>query len=470
VNAGPEAHEAFTWGESYKLETDIRARVLAERINWFITIRWVMAALCLIAALGAALGLLPRRIDWRLFVGVGLFLGAVNLVYRWATGRLLRRRRVMVAQVLTDFGALSALSYATGSIETPVPMFFLAHIILVSLFFPRALSLLLTAVALAFAVLPIVLEWAGLLPAVSLNDLKLVTAGEPARLALYGATLTGAFLFCWYLTSTITGSLTRRERQLEESHVMLERLDREKTQATLRATHELKAPFAAIKTYVYSLRDGYWGDLPPAARGAVQRIGDRCDRLTNMITAIIHVGNLRTAVVSDGDFEPVDLGQFLGPEIEEATVLAAPRQIALKATIPTDAALTIHASPRHLHTLVANLLGNAVAYSHDRGEVEVSLHAGKRNVVLRVSDHGIGIARENIPKIFDDFFRSNAAAQVNPQGNGLGLTLVREVAKLHGATVEVASQEGAGTCFWVWFPRSSTPTQGGSDGQGADHR
>jgi len=450
VSTDPQAAQSFSWGASYAYETDLRAKVLAERIAWLIKIRWAMAGLSAFAAAGAALGLLPGKVDYRCFVGVALFLGGANLVFRWAITRHLRRRRLMVAQVVADFVALSAVTYAMGGTATPVPMFFIAHVILSSLFFNPRTSLLLTGVGFGFALVAVLLS--------------------SGATVWYGGTLGGCFLFCWYLTSAITTSLKLREQQLEESNSMLERLDREKTQATLRATHELKAPFAAIKSYVYSLRDGYCGDLPPKALEVVGRIGDRCDRLTNMITAIIHVGNLRTAVVSEADFEPVNLVQFMVPEVEEAAVLAKTRNITVKCDLGKEADLTIRGSPRYLRTLVSNLLRNAITYSYQGGTVEVSLHPAKKNAVLRVSDHGIGIARESIPKIFDDFFRSNAAARVNPHGNGLGLTLVKEVAKLHGATIEVASEEGKGTCFWVWFSRLSPSTQGGNDGKGPDHR
>jgi signal transduction histidine kinase len=466
VSPETPAPQSFSWGETYAYETDIRARVLAERIAWFIQIRWWIAALLGLTTVVVGLQLLPARLDWRIFAVTAAFLAAVNTLYQRTVDPFASRRRLMVAQVVTDFVALSALSYATGTVETPVPLLYVAHIILAALFFSRRVSLLLTGVAFACALLPVALEQVGLLPRVSMFvvPFKAMLLADWRAMALYAAVLAGCYLFSWYLTSTITASLKRRERQLEESHQMLEQVDREKTQSTLRATHELKAPFAAIKTYIYSLRDGYCGDLPEKAQEVVVRIGDRCDRLTNMITAIIHVGNLRTAVVSEEDFEPVDLAQFLPPEIEEATVWGAPRKVTIKADIPTGAALQIRASARHLHTLVSNLLRNAVTYSNDGGEVEVSLHPAKGSVVLRVADHGIGIARDILPKIFDDFFRANEAARVNPHGNGLGLALVKEVAKLHGATIEVASEPGKGTCFWVWFPRISSATQGGSDG------
>jgi signal transduction histidine kinase len=464
--------QSFSWGEAYAYETDIRARVLTERIAWFITIRWGVVLLCAVLSVAAAVRLVPARLDWRIFAGVAVFLAGINFVYRWAKDRTKRKRRLMMAQMLTDFLAISVLSYALGSIETPAPLVYVAHVILAALFFSPWRSLVLTGVGFVFALAPVALERLGWLPVVAVLDPARKTAllADTRGLLLYAAVLGGCYLFVWYLTATITGSLKLRERQLEESNQKLEQLDEEKTQYTLRATHELKAPFAAIKTYVYSLRDGYCGDLPPKAQEVVGRIGDRCDRLTNMITAIIHVGNLRTAVVSDADFEPLDLAQFLPAEIDDAEVWGLPRKITVKSEIPAGAPQPIRASKRHLHTLVSNLLRNAVTYSHDGGEIEVSLVPGRESVVLRIADHGIGIARENIPKIFDDFYRSNEAARVNPHGNGLGLALVKEAARIHGATIEVASELAKGTCFWVWFPRLSSALQGGSDGQGADHR
>ncbi|MBN2360822.1 MAG: HAMP domain-containing histidine kinase [Deltaproteobacteria bacterium] len=418
--------------------------MLAERIQWFVRIRWAIAALCAAAAVGAGIGLLPEIFDYRYFVGTALFLGAANLFFRWVTARFLRKRRLMVGQVLVDYLAIAVLTYATGGTATPLPMLFLIHIILVSLFFRPLTGLLVTGLGFGCA-------WVALL------------ASSGASF-WYGAILGSSFLFCWYLTCTITQSLKLREEQLEESNAMLERLDREKTQATLRATHELKAPFSAIKSYVYLLRDGYCGELPAEALEVVGRIGDRCDRLTDMIAAILQVGNLRTAVVKEDDFEPVNLVEFMVPEVEEAAVLANARKITVKAAPCQEREIMIRAAPRHLHTMISNLLRNAINYSQEGGDIEVALFSAKRNAVLRITDHGIGIAREQIPKIFDDFFRSTSAARVNPNGNGLGLTLVKEVAKIHSATIEVASEEGQGTIFWVWFPRVSAAAQREDEG------
>jgi signal transduction histidine kinase len=471
--AVPRDARRFDWGASYAPETGILPRVLTERITWFLNIRWAMIGGCGAATVVVASGVLPLPLDWRLFASVTVMLALANTVFRWATRRYPSKRRLMVAQILTDYVALSVLTYATGAIGTPIVVLFLAHIILASLFFVPRASLAMTAVGFIFAMLPLGLEISGVLPSVTLRGaIKTQVLADVIASGLYVGTIAGGFLFCWYLTSAITSSLKLREEQLEASNQLLVRLDKEKTTATLRATHELKAPFAAIKSYLYSLRDGYCGELPPEALGVVKKIGDRCDRLTDMITAVIHVSNLRTTIVN-GDFEELDLGQLLLPEIEEAKVLGQPRGITLSAQHP-PLPLPVHGSRRHLRTLISNLLRNAITYSHDGGLINVSLHEAKQCIVLRVCDHGIGISHENIPKIFDDFFRATNAARMNPHGNGLGLTMVKEIVKLHGATIEVTSEEGKGTCFWVWFgrvsPSTQTQTPGGDNGKDPDHR
>lgn len=445
---------SFSWGASYAYETDLRARVLATRIDWFIRIRWVTIALCALAAVGAGLGLLPGllrvRRGYLYFVGVALFLGAANLAFRWAAARSSRKRRLMLAQVLIDFVALAALTYATGGTATPMPAVFMAHVIVVSLFFRPPTSLLLTCLGFGCAWLAV-----------------LASAGASFW---YGVILGGGFLFWWYLTSTITQSLKLREEQLAESNAMLERLDHEKTQATLRATHELKAPFSAIKGYVYVLRDGYCGELPAQALEVVGRIGDRCDRLTEMISAILKVGNLRTRAVGEAEFQPLDLVELVTREVDEAAALARARKVTVTLEPGPEEAIVVRAVPRHLHTMVSNLLRNAVAYSHEGGTVEVAVSVAKGTPVLRVTDHGIGIPRDAIPRIFDDFFRSDGAARVNPSGNGLGLALVKEVAKLHGAVIQVASEAGRGTTFLVLFPATAPTAQAGAAGQGSGRR
>lgn len=478
MNQAPPSAHSFDWGAAYAYETEISTRVLSERMSWFVKIRWAVVALFLLGAAAASCNLLPAALTAGLFLSEAAFMAGVNAVYAWigrhlaATALDMRRaRRLLSAQVLTDYAALSVLTYYSGSIETPIFVLFIPHVILVSLFFSPRTSLIMTAIAFVAATAPVGLELSGVIPTVSILHLPLKekVLSDWRMTVIFMGALAACYAFCWYLTSEIAARLHLREHQLEESHRLLEALDREKTQATLRATHELKAPFAAIKNYVYTLRDGYYGTLPEEALTVIARIGERCDRLTRMITDIIHVSNLRTVVMSEAEFKAVHLSKFLIHEVEEASVLGRARRITVALETSNDSRTWIRASPRYLHTMVSNLLRNAVHYSYDGGRVEVAVEATGGDVVLRIADQGIGIPKDNIAKIFDDFFRTANAVKQNPSGNGLGLSMVKEIVKLHGARIDVISDEGRGTCFSVRFTPLQ-PDEGRSDGQNPSHR
>ena len=105
------------------------------------------------------------------------------------------------------------------------------------------------------------------------SDLAARLADHRPLTTVYVAGTFGVFLTCWYLVAQLANGLRVREQRLQDDYDRLVRLGEQKVRATLRATHELKAPLAAIKSYVYTMRDGYTGELPPATRAVVLRIG-----------------------------------------------------------------------------------------------------------------------------------------------------------------------------------------------------
>jgi signal transduction histidine kinase len=102
--------------------------------------------------------------------------------------------------------------------------------------------------------------------------------------------------------------------------------------------------------------------------------------------------------------------------------------------------------------MLTNLLENATAYTPAGGEIRVSLSRSSAWAELRVSDTGIGIPAEELPQVFDRFFRGREARAMRPQGSGLGLAIVRHVAEVHGGEVRAESQPGRGTTFTVRLP------------------
>jgi signal transduction histidine kinase len=451
----------YDWGSITTFTSDISAQELVARAKWFINMRWLAILACVAGAVIAATGLAPARVNPVDFVVVIVFLSITNLAYsiigRNLFGDKARRRELqflLVWQMLCDFIALSYLTYALGCIETPMGALFMAHIILATILFSRWRSLLIATAAWICATAPLVMEWAGIIPSRSIFDGQLKSVVNASFGATIGFVLAsgGVFLFCWYLVSEISSSLKLREHQLEDAHQLLIKIDREKTQSTLIATHELKAPFAAIKSYTYTLRDGYCGELPEKARAVVARIGERCDQITNRITDIIHLSNLRTLVVTDMHLVPVDLIPILSEETREGALIGATRRIQVLNLAENYPPTYVMGSHSHLKTLFSNLIQNAICYCRNNtGRVVVAMERSVKKVAVSVQDNGIGIPKENLDKIFDDHFRSKNAVEHYPGGTGLGLSIVKEIVFIHGASIQVESIVGRGSSFTVRF-------------------
>ncbi len=458
-------HNTPVWDGDRMCEAGLRATEMSERSWWFIQTRWIAVGLCAVGSMLATQPALRRLarcdIDFRYFLVTMVLLAISNLVYtRWTkyavgdTSATLPLCRLLSVQVLTDFMGLSILTYGLGSVETPVLVLFLPHIILSTLFFTRFHSFIMTWVGTLFAALPLVLEYFGVVPVLSIFDTVrkgATISGNGVVTSGYILAITAAYLVSWYLVSAITAGLRQRERELEQAYEHLKLLAQEKAQVTLRATHELKAPFAAIKSYVYTLRDGYCGPLPEKAQQVVARVGERCDLLMEKITAIIHLSNLRTLTVDRIALTPLDLVPLLVKEVEDARLVGRVRGVEVQFD-PPPTPCPLDAAAEHLHTLISNLLHNAVNYSREAGVVMVTLAVREQEVVLCIKDHGIGIPEEHLTKIFDEHFRANNAVRHNPNSSGMGLALVREIVRLHGGDVRVTSRLGEGSRFCVVLP------------------
>lgn len=440
---------------------DVHCRELIDRLHWAVRLRWGFAVGALLAALLSLSPAAPTNSPTGILFVTGVLLAAANLFYQ----RLARRsaldcagtrelRRIFLLQIVGDYLALAAVVYGMGSIETPIMFLVLPNIFLVTLFYTRRQSLAITLAALGMVMAPLALESAAILPTRALfaGKVKAELLADPLVVGGHLLMLTATVLVCWYLVTVITQRLIRNELELEHSYEQLMRLDEAKTRAVVRATHELKAPLAAINSYVYTLRDGYAGPLPDKAREIVARIGRRCERLLSKITDIIRLSNLRSYVYTGGQYSDIELEPALAQFAREAADAGLARGVEVSFRDESPGPLVVRASRQHLHTLFSNLLENAVNYSDEGGTVELTLRRGADGAEVSVRDHGIGIPPEALAQVFEEYYRAQNAAAHYQGGSGLGLPIVREVARLIGARVALASEPGAGTVATVHFP------------------
>ncbi|NIH67134.1 ATP-binding protein [Modestobacter marinus] len=239
------------------------------------------------------------------------------------------------------------------------------------------------------------------------------------------------------------------ERRRAES---LAELDRAKTAFFSDVSHELRTPLTLLLGPISDVLADPADPLPPSARDQLElalRNGQRLQRLVDDLMDVASIEAGRAGAVR----VPTDLAAFTA---ELAGVLrAATERAGLRLSVdcpPLDR--PVHVDPRMWEKVVLNLLSNAVKYTFVGG-IQLVLRGEPDQVVLTVTDTGIGIPADELPRVFDRFHRVQGSLARHREGTGIGLALVRELAGLHGGTVTVASEPGAGSTFTVAVPYGS---------------
>jgi heavy metal sensor kinase len=153
------------------------------------------------------------------------------------------------------------------------------------------------------------------------------------------------------------------------------------------------------------------------------------------------------------EMKPVKLDSLMTETVSQMELLARDKKVELKIAGNDRAVIT--GDLERLRELLFNLIGNAIQYTTAGGRVAVSLAREGNNILITVSDTGIGIPDEDLPKIYDRFYRSNEAQAMNPKGSGLGLPICLWIVTSHGGQIDAKSKLGEGTTFTVRFPRTS---------------
>jgi len=251
-----------------------------------------------------------------------------------------------------------------------------------------------------------------------------------------------------YLTTTIVKMLHQRERELEVSNRLLAEQDKLKSQYVLVVSHDIQSSLAAIDGCLQTVLQGFTGTIGEKTRDMVQRANVRTRHLLGFVRDLLEVSRMRTE--SEVPKETVNLVEVIEKEVELFRQQSQERGISLSFE-NHGGEVILRANRISMEQLFNNLLGNALRYTPEGGRVSVSLkHTDKKNTVeARITDSGIGIAPEHLPRIFDDFYRAGNAKAFTENGTGLGLAIVKRIVELHGGAIRVESAVNRGTTFIV---------------------
>ncbi|BBE49612.1 Histidine protein kinase DivJ [Ferriphaselus amnicola] len=236
----------------------------------------------------------------------------------------------------------------------------------------------------------------------------------------------------------------------EQAREKAETANREKSRFLAAASHDLRQPLQALMLFSDALSSHIHGRDPIAQKLAGQ-IESSVNSLTDMLSALLNISRLESGVVQP-QLQHFNLQHLLDRLYLEFHRIAQEQGLAF--TIPVFSeqfdGVVIHSDPHLLEQIIRNLASNAIRYTTE-GKVEVMCHLVGDKVKICVADTGIGISKEDLPRIFDEYFQSNNSQRDRRQGLGLGLSIVRRVEKLLGYHLVVKSELGRGTsiCFTV---------------------
>lgn len=232
----------------------------------------------------------------------------------------------------------------------------------------------------------------------------------------------------------------------------LEEIDEAKMRFLRTVTHELRAPVASAQSLMNTFCQGYAGDFTESQCEVVNRVKVRLDLLQELITDLLDLAAGKEEKLGRRTTEMLDVTYHLDAICDHLRPLATQRGITLVGNTQDLPALWVCASVEEVRRILINVIGNAIKYTPGGGRVEVALSWNHQWLTIQISDTGIGIPAEELPHIWDEFFRARNAREYERNGTGLGLAIVKQLVENYGGHIGVRSVEQQGTTFTIQLP------------------
>jgi two-component system sensor histidine kinase/response regulator len=247
----------------------------------------------------------------------------------------------------------------------------------------------------------------------------------------------------------VTRGLEQR-RLLRETAALREEKERMKQYFITIVAHELRSPLLLVKQYLDLIVGGKMGSIDETAKEMLDGAHGTLVGLLNLIADWLELARINAGDIAGG-MEDIEIWPVLSKVIEEMRPFAEERGVTLRLDPPPER-MRVRAHAESLAVVFKNLVSNAIKYNRPNGSVILDGQVTDGTLRVDVRDTGIGIPSEEIPFIFEDFFRVKSSKTAEIPGTGLGLSIVKKIVEGHHGTVEVESKQEEGTAFSVYLP------------------
>jgi signal transduction histidine kinase len=247
-------------------------------------------------------------------------------------------------------------------------------------------------------------------------------------------------------------ALKKREQALSEANIQLKEKDRIKDEYVSRVTHDIKGHLTAIQSCLYVSADESSSPLSEKQSDFMNRALKRTLQLTTFVKELLNLTQMRLS--GRLQMEAFSLPDCISKALASIASKAESKSITVTSNVEPSVGQIV-GNEFSINEMITNLLFNAVKYTPEGRTIHLEAKSCDDCVQVNIADTGIGIPAEDLPNVFEEFFRASNAKKREKDGTGLGLSIVKQIVERHGGTISAQSQEGQGTTFTVSLPKNN---------------
>lgn len=294
-------------------------------------------------------------------------------------------------------------------------------------------------------------------PQISAGDEELITIlGNQLASALENSRL---FEQVYLSSQTLETKVNERTRELSQALKAVEEVSRKKTEFVSAVSHELRTPLTSIKGYASILMTGKVGAIPDPVKERLGKINTHSDNLVKLINDLLDISRIESGRV-EMKTTPKDIRLLVENVADMLLPQVNGKGLSIKINIAADTP-PIEIDQTQVERVFINLIGNATKFTSAGGVISVNAHMNwpKDEAIFEVADTGIGIKKEDLSRLFSEFFRVDNEINMSVKGTGLGLVLARNIVQAHHGRMWVTSEVGHGTTFHFTLPVKHKPLE-----------
>ncbi len=420
------------------------------RIGWIINIRWV-ALFGLLSAIPIGQRMLHFQIAYSQLYAIASILIVLNIIYfflfRYYPFKNFRQELAFTEiQLVLDLIIISFMVHYIGGIGNPFFFIYSVNIIISGVLFLGKLPYINAVIAAVLLTGWSILEYNGIVECYTIRR-------EPVSLSVLLTSLSAFYILIFSATYVIKDFISgyrNLKRVIDEKSNQLENTIKERDKIFRFTAHELKSPLTTLRSMLAVIEDVYSEKLDDEVSEMLNRAVVRTDQVLLMVKDMIDVTQYQHGVCEQV-LEDVDFNEWIEKTVLQFKPIAVRKNISVILK-KLDSSVLVRMDIPGMEKVLSNLVSNSIRYSPEGATITVVPFYKRSIYGFSVSDTGIGISKEDLRKIFDEFYRSKNARDMERLGTGLGLSLIKQIIDRYNGKIIVKSELGKGSTFTVELP------------------